>query len=54
MPRTDVSADILDEMVTAGGVIWLGALLFDKLRRYGETLASAFLIYMLTYPADAK
>ena len=48
MPRTDVSADILDEMVTAGGVIWLGALLFDKLRRYGETMARVgFALYVL-------
>ncbi|MGB9206414.1 MAG: DUF4386 domain-containing protein [Terriglobales bacterium] len=41
-------ADILDEMVTAGGVIWLGALLFSKLRRYGETMARVgFALYLL-------
>lgn len=41
-------ADILDEMVTAGGVIWLGAVLFAKLRRYGETMARVgFGLYVL-------
>jgi len=41
-------ADILDEMVTAGGVIWLGALLFVMLRGYGETLARVgFALYIL-------
>jgi uncharacterized protein DUF4386 len=41
-------ADILDEMVTAGGVIWLGAVLFAKLRGYGETMARVgFALYVL-------
>jgi len=41
-------ADILDEMVTAGGVIWLGALLFAVLRDCGETKARvAFALYVL-------
>lgn len=41
-------ADILVEMVTAGGVIWLGAVLFAELRRYGETLARVgFALYVL-------
>jgi hypothetical protein len=40
--------DILDEMVTAGGVIWLGALLFSKLRDYGETMARVgYALYVL-------
>ena len=40
--------DILDEMVTAGGVIWLGAILFSKLRAHGETVARvAFALYVL-------
>lgn len=41
-------ADILDEMVTAGGVIWLGAVLFATLRGYGETTARVgFALYVL-------
>ena len=41
-------ADILIEMVTAGGVIWLGAVLFAKLRAYGETMARVgFALYVL-------
>jgi hypothetical protein len=41
-------ADILDEMVTACGVIWLGALLFSKLRSHGDTVARvAFAFYVL-------
>jgi hypothetical protein len=41
-------ANILLEMVTAGGVIWLGALLFAALRRHGETMARlAFALYIL-------
>jgi len=41
-------ADILIEMVTAGGVIWLGAVLFAKLRGYGETMARVgFALYVL-------
>ncbi len=45
---TWMRADILDEMVTAGGVIWLGAVLFSKLRGYGETMARVgFALYVL-------
>jgi len=41
-------ADILDEMVTAGGVIWLGALLLALLHRYSETMARVgFALYVL-------
>ncbi len=41
-------ADILDEVVTAGGVIWLGALLYSRLRHYGETRARVgFALYAL-------
>jgi len=40
--------DILDEMVTAAGVIWLGAVLFATLRAHGETIARlAFALYIL-------
>lgn len=40
--------DFLDEMVTAVGVIWLGAVLFATLRRQGETMARlAFALYIL-------
>ncbi len=45
---TWLRADILIEMVTAGGVIWLGAVLFAKLRNYGETAARVgFALYVL-------
>ncbi len=41
-------ANILLEMVTAGGVLWLGALLFATLRGHGETMARlAFALYIL-------
>jgi len=40
--------NILDEMVTAAGVIWLGALLYDALREHGRLAAlTAFALYIL-------
>jgi hypothetical protein len=40
--------NILDEMTTAAGVIWLGALLYEALRDYGRVSAlTAFALYFL-------
>ncbi len=40
--------NILDEMVTAVGVIWLGALLYTALREHGSVAAlTAFALYVL-------
>jgi hypothetical protein len=41
-------ANLLDELVTAIGIVWLGALLFTHLRRFNETAArTAFALYIL-------